>query len=72
MGDIRTEVWFLAFCIEIYKAAKGMSGQDAYNYLHKTGATDYIVDCSGALHTTGSMYIVDSIDEFITNNYQKV
>ena len=46
-----------------------MSKLDVYNYLYRTGATDYIIDCYGALYTTGELYIVDSIDEFIANNY---
>ena len=71
MGNIKPEVWFLAFCVEIYKSEKDMSGQEAYNYLYRTGATDYIIDCWGGLHMTGALYIVDSIDEFIANNYQE-
>ena len=72
MGDIKTEVWFLAFCVEIYKSKKIMNGQEAYNYLLRTGAADFIIECCESLHTTGEEYIVDSIDEFISNNYQAV
>ena len=71
MNTVKSEVKFLAFCVEIYKSEKRMSGKDAYNYLHRTGATDYIIDCYDALLTTGPLYIVDSIDDFITNNYQE-
>ena len=72
MADIKTEVWFLAFCVEIYKTEKGMSGRETYAYLCRTGAIKYIIECCDALHTTGAEYIVDSIDEYIANNYQKV
>ena len=72
MADIKTEIWFLAFCVEIYKTEKGMSGQETYAYLYRTGATKYIIECCDALHTTGAEYIVDSIDEYIANNYQIV
>ena len=68
MNMAKNEVKFLAFCVEIYKSVKGISGRDAYNYLHRTGATVFIIDCYGALHTTGPLYIVDSIDDFIANN----
>ena len=68
MSKVKNEVKFLAFCVEIYKSEKGISGQNAYNYLHRTGATDFIMDCYSALHTTGPLYIVDSIDDFIANN----
>ena len=72
MTGITTEVWFLAFCVEIYKTAKEISGQVAYKYLRRTGATKYIIECCDALHTTGAEYIVDSIDDFIENNHERV
>ncbi|MCL2121551.1 MAG: DUF3791 domain-containing protein [Clostridiales bacterium] len=68
MLEIQDEVMFLGFCVEIYKAEKQMSGQDAFNYLYRTGATNYIRDCYEGLHTTGHLYIIDSIDEYILNN----
>jgi len=33
----------------------------------KHNVLNYIKECYGALHTTGSQYIVDNIDEFIGN-----
>ena len=68
MFTIREEVLFLGFCVEIYKAEKKMSGQDAFNYLYRTGATDFIRNCYSGLHTTSPLYIIDSIDEYIRNN----
>jgi len=65
MSNFDVKVWFLSLCIEIYKQAKGMSGQEAFNYLSENGAVDYIIDCADALHTTGHLYIINSIDEFI-------
>jgi len=62
-------IWFLSSCVELYKDEKGMSGKDAYNYLSKTGAVNFITDCWEGLHTTSPEYIIDSIDEFIKNNY---
>jgi len=61
------EIWFLASCVELYKDEKGINGKDAYNYLNKTGAINFITDCWEGLHTTSPSYIVDSIDEFIKN-----
>jgi len=71
MNTVKNEVKFLAYCVEIYKSEKGISGRNAYNYLHRTGAVHFIMDCYSALHITGPLYIVDSIDSFIANNYQK-
>jgi len=68
MTNITDEVLFLGFCVEIYKTEKKMSGQDAFNYLYRTGATDYIRRCYAGLHTTGHLYIIDAIDEFIRNH----
>lgn len=59
------EVWFLACVVEYYKAEKGISGAEAYNYLRKTGAVDFITDCWEGLHMTSPEYITDSIDEYI-------
>jgi hypothetical protein len=70
MTTIKNEVLFLGFCVEIYKIEKKMSGQDAFNYLYSTGATDFIEKCYEGLHTTGHLYIIDSIDEYIKNNSQ--
>ena len=68
MIEIKGEVWFLASCVELYKDEKGLSGQDAYNYLRDTGAVDFIINCWDGLHMTGPLYIIDSIDEYILNN----
>lgn len=70
MADIKNEVLFLGYCIEIYKAEKKMSGQNAFNYLYSTGATNFIFSCYESLHTTGHLYIIDSIDDYIRNNSQ--
>ena len=72
MSDWKGEVWFLASCVELYKDEKGLSGQDAYNYLRKTGAVDFIIDCWDGLHMTGPLYIIDSIDAYIKNHAQDV
>jgi hypothetical protein len=68
MTTPKGEVWFLASCIELYKDEKGMNGQEAYNYLRKTGAVDFITRCWRGLHMTSPQYIIDSIDEYIRNH----
>jgi hypothetical protein len=72
MNTIMDEVMFLGFCVEIYKAEKKMSGQDAFNHLYRTGATDFIKSCYDGLHMTSSFYIVDSIDEYVENHPEGV
>ena len=65
MNAIKTEALFMGFCVEIYKAEKKVSGQDAFNYLYRNGATDFIMKCYEGLHMTGHLHIIDSIDEYI-------
>ena len=67
MIEIKGEVWFLASCIEFYKDEKGLSGKEAYNYLKSNGALNFIISCWDGLHMTGPLYIIDSIDEYISN-----
>jgi len=59
------ELKFMAFCIEVYKSIKKISGAEAYALFEKYNVLNYVKECYGALHTTGSQYIVDNIDGFI-------
>lgn len=68
MTKQKGEIWFLAACVELYKDEKGLSGQESYNYLRRTGALDFIIKCWDGLHMTGPLYIIDSIDEYIRNH----
>ena len=70
MKKQKGEVWFLASCIELYKDEKGMSGQEAFNFLRKTGAVKFIVECWEGLHMTSPAYIIESIDEYIQTHAQ--
>ncbi|MDR2841259.1 MAG: DUF3791 domain-containing protein [Paludibacter sp.] len=59
---------FLAYCIEIYRRAKGLTGKQVYLLFVKFGVLNYVIDAYGALHTTGSQYTIDDIDKFIDIN----
>lgn len=56
---------FVAFCIEEYKAAKGLTGQETADLFTKYGVTDYLCDCYNPLHTQGREWLIAEIDEFI-------
>jgi hypothetical protein len=56
---------FLAYCIEIYRNAKGLTGKQTYMLFAKFDVLNYVIDCYGALHTTGPQYTIDDIDKFI-------
>ena len=56
---------FLVYCLEIYKAAKNMSGKQVIEMFKRYGVTDYILSCYEAMHTTGTNYIIEDIDLFV-------
>ena len=67
MATARGDIWFLASCIEFYKDEKGINGQEAYDYLHRTNAVDFLINRWEGLHTTSPLYVIANIDEFIKN-----
>jgi hypothetical protein len=56
---------FLIFCIEMYKAAKNLTGKEVISLFTRYGVSDYVLSCYEALHTTGTNYIVEDINLFI-------
>lgn len=56
---------FVAFCIEEYGAAKGMSGEQVIDLFSRYGVTDYLSKCFEPLHTQSRQWLIDEIDEFI-------
>jgi hypothetical protein len=61
---------FLVYCIEIYKTANKMNGREVMQLFTKYEILDYIVQCYGALHTTGPQYIIEDISELIEERQQ--
>jgi len=57
---------FLVYCTEQYKSAKGLTGVQVSELFSKYSVWDYIYACFEALHTTGENYIVEDIDQYIT------
>lgn len=56
---------FIAFCIEEYGAAKGMTGEQVFDTFSQYGVTDYLCKCFEPLHTQGRQWLISEIDEFI-------
>lgn len=56
---------FVAFCIEEYGAAKGMTGEQVLDLFSQYGVTDYLSKCFEPLHTQGRQWLIEEIDEFI-------
>lgn len=56
---------FLIYCIELYRRAWHLTGCEAYDAFHRTGADAYVRDSFGALHTMGDQCILDDIEGFL-------
>lgn len=56
---------FIVYCIEEYKAAKGMNGKSVMDLFNRYHVIDYIREYYEALHTTGRQYIVEDIRMYI-------
>ena len=56
---------FLVYCLEMYKAAKRLSGRQVFELFKQYGVIDYVLTCYEALHTTGAYYIINDIDLFM-------
>ena len=58
---------FLIYCADIYKDNKGLSGKELSQLFNKYNIWNFIYECYEPLHTTGELYIINDIDEFIKN-----
>lgn len=56
---------FVAFCIEEYGAAKGMSGEQVLDLFSKYGLVDYLSEFYDVLHTQSRQWLIEEIDEYI-------
>ena len=57
--------YFVTFCIEQYKNAKHLGGEDALNLLDNYGILDYLAENYEVLHTQSYQWIIEEIDELI-------
>lgn len=58
---------FAIFCAEQYKLEKALNGEDVAKLFEKYDVWDYLYTCYEALHTTGTQYIINDIDEYIAS-----
>ena len=56
---------FVAFCIEEYGAAKGMTGEQVLDLFSKYNLVEYLSKFYDVLHTQGRQWLIEEIDEFI-------
>ena len=56
---------FLVFCMECYRAEKGLTGREVSELFAKYGVYDYVMRYFDSLHTTGVKYIFSDISDYI-------
>jgi hypothetical protein len=56
---------FIAYCLEEYKSANGMTGKEVITLFKQYNIIDYIVTCYGAMHTMGGLAIAEDISSLI-------
>lgn len=57
--------YFISFCIEQYKNAHGLNGEEAMKYLDNYKVLDYLNEHYEVLHTQSRQWLLEDIDEFI-------
>ena len=63
---------FLIHCIEIYKTKFKLNGREVMRIFVQNEIMEYIVECYGALHTTGPEYIIEDITGLIKEKQQQL
>ena len=56
---------FKTFCIEQYKAAHELNGKETIDLFDLYEVLSYLDECYEPLHTQGSRYLVEEVDELI-------
>lgn len=72
MAQQRDIAYFLSFCIEQYKAAKGLTGEEAMRQLSEYEVLDYLNENYDVLHTQSRQWLLEDIDEFINIRREKL
>ena len=57
--------YFLSFCVEQYKKAKGIDGTEVIKTFAKYDVFDYLNNHFEILHTQSHQWILEDIDEYI-------
>lgn len=57
--------YFIAFCIEQYKTAKRMKGEDVANLFFDKGVDRFLTDNYEVLHTQSHQWLIEEIDDYL-------
>ena len=58
---------FKIFCLENYKEFHSLTGKASFDVFKKYKIFDYISDFYDLLHSYGTLYIINNLDEFISH-----
>ena len=59
------QTYFLAFCIEQYKAAKNLDGAAVARLFAQKGLDNYLLKNYQVLHTQSHQWLVQDIDQYL-------
>ena len=62
--------YFIAFCIEQYKTAKGLEGAEVAKLFFDKGVAEYLADNYEILHTQSHQWLIEEIDDFLNNRFK--
>ena len=62
--------YFIAFCIEQYKTAKGLEGAEVAKLFCDKGVAEYLADNYEILHTQSHQWLIEEIDDFLNNRFR--
>ena len=62
--------YFIAFCIEQYKTAKGLEGAEVAKLFFDKGVAEYLADNCEILHTQSHQWLIEEIDDFLNNRFR--
>ena len=57
--------YFISFCIEQYKHAKGLTGEESMRELNRYGVLEYLEEHFEVLHTQSRQWLLADIEEFM-------
>ena len=58
---------FVATSIEEYALAKGITGVETFDYFKRYGVIQYLIECYNPLNTLGDVFLIEDIDEYVSN-----
>lgn len=71
MNSKQDIAYYLAFCIEQYKHAKDLSGQEVLALFDQYGVLEYLSKHFEVLHSQGAQWIIEDIEVFIKIRKEK-